>query len=676
MPTYSLLAANCPLPTTWSGVVDPSATAAYGAKSLANGDIAAVLTKVNENATRLDLLGGFGGGAYGVLTGLDLSAGAGLTLNYAAGQALISTLVTKSASTYSLPDLSGSRGYVWLSRDGVISHTTTVTPPAGAQLFIGSFVTNAGAIVSLDQSGIMYLKGGLPQRTTADVTTPTDTPPANLWHLVQGTVRLWLWSGSSYCELGCSTGGALSGQLTKSITGNTTLSAAEVANGSIRITDGGGLADGWVVTWPAASVALGDRWAVRNDSGKAGRLTLSSGSDYIYLNDDDQCIIEYSDGDLQELGTNHIRWKAVTVAGTLTKTQWEQLEAGNLNLTPSGTAILEYPAAGALENRGRLQVLWNANTGVVPVTVRKTGVTEDNHQTRILPGEAVSVFVQNDGAVVRANTRPYTTVKGVTHDDAASYTATDMEALGFILQVTGTLTASRNFVLPAVRDKLWLVVNDTSGGQSITVKTPSGAGVVIPNGSRVWCYSDGTDIKRGSSGSLAFGGDVIAMATTSASGTVANTTTEGTLFGTIVGNAQIPAGILQPGRSVRVKVRGLLSTAAVPGTLDVKFKLGSTQIVATGAQTPTASLTTRYFEVDVLLTCRTTGATGTVIAQGLMTHMPAAQSAAAVLWELQNTATVTIDTTAAQTIDVTADWGTADAANSIVGTNVSIELLN
>lgn len=41
-----------------------------------------------------------------------------------------------------------------------------------------------------------------------------------------------------------------------------------------------------------------------------------------------------------------------------------------------------------------------------------------------------------------------------------------------------------------------------------------------------------------------------------------------------------------------------------------------------------------------------------------------------------NTAAVTIDTTATQVVDVTAQWGTASASNTITATNAYIEILN
>jgi hypothetical protein len=84
----------------------------------------------------------------------------------------------------------------------------------------------------------------------------------------------------------------------------------------------------------------------------------------------------------------------------------------------------------------------------------------------------------------------------------------------------------------------------------------------------------------------------------------------------------------------------------------------------------------RAWEVVGDITCRTTGATGTVIGQGYFQHAQAPGSTAADHYEMPNTGATTIDTTAGGALDVTAQWGTADAGNTITSTNMTIEVLN
>lgn len=80
----------------------------------------------------------------------------------------------------------------------------------------------------------------------------------------------------------------------------------------------------------------------------------------------------------------------------------------------------------------------------------------------------------------------------------ANYTLTtangaDDEARQMVIKLTGALTATRNVTCPAV-SKLYLVSNQTTGGQSIVFKTSAGSGVTVTNGSRTLLYCDGTDV--------------------------------------------------------------------------------------------------------------------------------------------------------------------------------------
>jgi hypothetical protein len=69
-----------------------------------------------------------------------------------------------------------------------------------------------------------------------------------------------------------------------------------------------------------------------------------------------------------------------------------------------------------------------------------------------------------------------------------------------VIEITGTaLASSRNVNVPLdsfsnFAKKHWLVINNTTGGQTITFKTTTGTGVTIPAAEAQFCYCDGTDI--------------------------------------------------------------------------------------------------------------------------------------------------------------------------------------
>jgi hypothetical protein len=86
----------------------------------------------------------------------------------------------------------------------------------------------------------------------------------------------------------------------------------------------------------------------------------------------------------------------------------------------------------------------------------------------------------------------------------ANYTLTSFngvtdEARNAVLVVTGTNAAVRDLI-PPVAEKLYTIVNNTTGGFAIRVIGASGTGVNIPNGATCLVYCDGTNFVNGLSG--------------------------------------------------------------------------------------------------------------------------------------------------------------------------------
>lgn len=64
-----------------------------------------------------------------------------------------------------------------------------------------------------------------------------------------------------------------------------------------------------------------------------------------------------------------------------------------------------------------------------------------------------------------------------------------------VLNVTSSvsLSTTRNLIVPTI-EKPYYIFNNTSGSQSIVVKTSAGTGVTVPNGGKVFVYVDGTNV--------------------------------------------------------------------------------------------------------------------------------------------------------------------------------------
>jgi len=266
----TLLASQCPSPPVPSAILNPAGLVPTVSKALAAGDRSRLLTVVNENAARADAVGRWGGGAWAVAFGLGISIGTGLAVNVATGQAVIDNVVTLD-STLAVGVLDGiTRGYLWLSQAGTVTVVNnSLTPPAGAYCFLGSFVSAAGAVSSVDTSGVLYLKGGQAVRFTADTSCPTDSPPAQLTCHVFGGGGVWYWDGTRYW---CVTGGRAA--LTFSSDANKTLTSVEASNRMIDFTSGGTtLTATRNVVVPTEA---GASWVVRNNSPGAQSLVVKT----------------------------------------------------------------------------------------------------------------------------------------------------------------------------------------------------------------------------------------------------------------------------------------------------------------------------------------------------------------------------------------------------------------
>lgn len=86
-----------------------------------------------------------------------------------------------------------------------------------------------------------------------------------------------------------------------------------------------------------------------------------------------------------------------------------------------------------------------------------------------------------------------------TSDADLTLTLTDTNATqvarNLVLNVTSgvSLSTTRNLIVPTI-EKPYYIFNNTTGAQSIVVKTSAGTGVTVPNGTKVFVYTDGTNV--------------------------------------------------------------------------------------------------------------------------------------------------------------------------------------
>ncbi len=146
------------------------------------------------------------------------------------------------------------------------------------------------------------------------------------------------------------------------------------------------------------------------------------------------------------------------------------------------------------------------------------------------------------------------------------------------------------------------------------------------------------------------------LSAVAASSAVTNTTTE-TAFDN--SSVVIPANTLNAGDVIRVRAQGTNTSGNSTDTLTIKLKVGTTVIVATAAVDVTDG-GGDVFWIDAEIVIRTTGGTGTFVAGGTQ-GLGVPGTVTAKPWLKAST---TIDTTAAQTLTVTATWSVASASDS------------
>jgi hypothetical protein len=154
--------------------------------------------------------------------------------------------------------------------------------------------------------------------------------------------------------------------------------------------------------------------------------------------------------------------------------------------------------------------------------------------------------------------------------------------------------------------------------------------------------------------------------------TIASTASETTLVpASGEGSVTLPANLLTVGKAILILIKGHISDTGNP-TLTLKVTLGGTTL-ATSAAITLGNVSSDYWEIEHEIVCRTTGATGSVVSSGEFSYENANDMNGV---GLVNTSAVTIDTTGTLALDVTAQWGTSSASNTITAQIFTVEELD
>lgn len=297
--------------------------------------------------------------------------------------------------------------------------------------------------------------------------------------------------------------------------------------------------------------------------------------------------------------------------------------------------------------------------------IQNCTVTDLEHFSVQQPSTTSATITNQYGLRIAANTAS-TNIYGV-HSALASATNT------YFIYGTGTAqsvhTGLFNFGSTTAPLALVDIDGSTTARSSVCVK--AGTAPTSPNNGDLW-HDSTRQCYMVYCGGMSLGLKKVAF-TQTANANVASSTSETTIIGTGIGTVTLAASFLTVGKTLRVRAYGFYGTKAAPvGTFTLKLKYGTTVLI-TISPTLTASLSNQQWEATFDITCRTTGATGTVFAQGSANFWTVATTAGPI--NAVTTSTTTIDTTTSNKLDLTVQWGTSNASNTITSTNYTMEVL-
>jgi hypothetical protein len=184
-----------------------------------------------------------------------------------------------------------------------------------------------------------------------------------------------------------------------------------------------------------------------------------------------------------------------------------------------------------------------------------------------------------------------TGVQTITMADA-NYTLTSFngitdEARNAVLVVTGANNAVRDLIPPVV-EKLYTIVNNTTGGYDIRVIGASGTGVNIPNGATCLVYCNGTNFYSGLSGTP---GNFTVNGTATATNLVATTNVTATSY--LLGNNATITNTLASANITATSLFATTSNATTfNGTTANATTVNATTVNATTVNATTANAVT------------------------------------------------------------------------------------
>lgn len=159
----------------------------------------------------------------------------------------------------------------------------------------------------------------------------------------------------------------------------------------------------------------------------------------------------------------------------------------------SGTAQL--PLAASVGN-GFFFMVANNGSGAFSVATTNPDLIDNASSSVFNPGQ--SAFIMSTGSswstVGKGTQSTYIySLNNLNVAGNSDVTLTSVQAQSVFQTYTGVLTGNINVIVPATV-QLYVVANQTSGAFGLTIKTPLGTGIAVPQGQTSILYCDGTNV--------------------------------------------------------------------------------------------------------------------------------------------------------------------------------------
>lgn len=226
-------------------------------------------------------------------------------------------------------------------------------------------------------------------------------------------------------------------------------------------------------------------------------------------------------------------------------------------------------------------------------------------------------------------------------------------------------TAQLGDGLPVLGGGAGAPFSGTRSGNTTAYVTSSGT--LTPGTCTQWDANGNATSSGAACGSGGGGGQGVTgtLFTSTASGTVANTATEGSIVGTGVGSKSTPANYFQVGTTLAIDVTGYGSWRTQESAT-VRVVAGATEVFTSGPVN-LGTHANSMFRLLLQITCRTIGTSGTFIANTFVETVHSDGTSMGL--RLLRTTPVTLNTTTSLLWDVLVQWSAADIADSMIGTN-------